>query len=174
MIASGHERGVVARCADAALAGWLRVPRVCRWLAPLAVMALLWWSSSRSPQITETSDVRAFLHNGAHVVAYAALAAATWLAWPPRLAAAAAAARAASIVAMLVAIGYGIVDELHQSHVPGRTCSASDVLTDALGALLAVFVLRVLVGAARMSALLLCGLVLACAGSVALATWGDW
>ena len=77
-------------------------------------------------------------------------------------------------VAMAVAVGYGVVDELHQGHVPGRTPSAADVLTDAFGALLAVAVLRALVTAAPLSVRLLGWLVLACAGSVAFATWGPW
>jgi VanZ family protein len=36
--------------------------------------------------------------------------------------------------AMLIAVAYGVSDELHQSFVPGRVADAFDVLTDAAGA----------------------------------------
>jgi len=44
----------------------------------------------------------------------------------------------ATLVALLVAIGYGGFDELHQALVPGRNASLADWLADAVGALLAV------------------------------------
>ena len=44
----------------------------------------------------------------------------------------------ATMSAMAVAIGYGLLDEFHQSRVPGRYASVGDWLADALGALLAV------------------------------------
>jgi hypothetical protein len=40
----------------------------------------------------------------------------------------------ASISAVLIAIGYGITDELHQYFTPGRHCSFSDLLANSLGA----------------------------------------
>jgi len=42
------------------------------------------------------------------------------------------------MVAVLVAAAYGVIDEVHQSFVPGRMPSVGDVLADGLGALLAV------------------------------------
>lgn len=44
----------------------------------------------------------------------------------------------AAVVSAVVALGYGVVDEIHQRFVPGRTPSALDVLADGLGATLAV------------------------------------
>lgn len=41
------------------------------------------------------------------------------------------------LIAMLVAIGYGISDELHQFFVPGRACCFEDVLTNSTGIFLA-------------------------------------
>ena len=38
---------------------------------------------------------------------------------------------------VMIAISYGITDEIHQYFVPGRNCSLSDVLADSAGTLLA-------------------------------------
>jgi len=46
--------------------------------------------------------------------------------------------RAALIIAVVVAIGYGVLDELHQGFTPGRFPSIFDVVADAVGALLGV------------------------------------
>ncbi len=43
-----------------------------------------------------------------------------------------------SILAVVFSVGYGVMDEFHQSTVPGRTASISDVGVDALGAVAAV------------------------------------
>ena len=40
------------------------------------------------------------------------------------------------VVAIVVAVGYGAVDELHQAQVPGRDSSWGDLAADAVGALL--------------------------------------
>jgi len=37
------------------------------------------------------------------------------------------------LIAVLIALAYGISDELHQLFVPGRACTISDVLIDAVG-----------------------------------------
>ncbi|HEB54007.1 MAG TPA: hypothetical protein ENI87_12200 [bacterium] len=75
-----------------------------------------------------------------HVVAYACLGGSIWLAWSRRPRAARVPMR--SLGAWLVAGLYGIVDEVHQSFVPGRDCSVADALSDAAGAALAVLLLR--------------------------------
>ena len=43
------------------------------------------------------------------------------------------------LVAFTVAVAYGILDEFHQSFVPGREPSAADVLADSLGAAVGVW-----------------------------------
>ncbi|MBD3308076.1 hypothetical protein GF339_16645 [candidate division KSB3 bacterium] len=43
----------------------------------------------------------------------------------------------ACLLGLVIAIGYGISDEIHQAFVPGRYCSLHDVASDTLGALLA-------------------------------------
>jgi hypothetical protein len=50
---------------------------------------------------------------------------------PPRL-----------LTAWVLAVLYAISDEIHQSFTPGRSASAVDVMTDALGAALALLILR--------------------------------
>lgn len=134
---------------------WLRVPQAVRWSVPIAGMCALWWSSSRT-----TSDGLPRLggplaHNAMHVVAYACLAGSAWLAWSRRPADRP--QRLRSVGAWGLAAGYGVVDELHQSFVPGRDCSWFDLVSDASGAALAVVLLRGAVGVSnrwRRSALL--------------------
>ncbi len=38
-------------------------------------------------------------------------------------------------VAMLITVGYGVTDEVHQMFVPGRTADVNDLLADAAGAI---------------------------------------
>lgn len=45
----------------------------------------------------------------------------------------------AMVLAILVTLFYGVLDEFHQLYVPGRTFSYSDMGLDALGGLLIVF-----------------------------------
>ncbi len=40
-----------------------------------------------------------------------------------------------AVMAMVIAVAYGVSDEVHQSYVPGRVADAYDVGTDAIGAL---------------------------------------
>lgn len=43
--------------------------------------------------------------------------------------------RHAVLAAIALAVAYGVVDELHQSQVPGRDASVADVIADLVGAL---------------------------------------
>jgi hypothetical protein len=72
--------------------------------------------------------------SGGHVVAYAGL---TFLVLralsgglPVQL------SRSIAVRALVIAIAYGISDELHQLFVPGRTADVLDVMADAAGAFL--------------------------------------
>ena len=40
-----------------------------------------------------------------------------------------------AVTAMLIAVAYGVSDEVHQSYVPGRVADVYDIATDAIGAL---------------------------------------
>lgn len=160
----------MTRWIDTALAAWVRLPVPARVLVPLAVMAFLWWSSSRQLDVQEANPVRAVLHNGAHVVAYAALAGSLLLALvragePPSR-------RRAVVMSFVLAVAYGAIDEWHQSFVPGRVCSIADLMTDAAGSVLALLLLRGRLGDDRASWRAVAATVLVCLLCVAFATWG--
>ena len=113
--------------------------------------------------------VKAFLHNGAHVVAFGLVAMTLWLL---RLDANRGSAAPAGVY--LLAMVYGLLDELHQRHVPGRACSVVDLLSDSVGAGLAIAVAQWrLVGEQPYRQVCLYG-VIAAIGAVSLATWGPW
>ncbi len=113
--------------------------------------------------------MHALLHNAMHVVAFAVVAATVWFA--VRTPGRDNGARAACIAAIVFAVGYGIVDELHQSAVPGRVASAWDVLSDACGSLAGVWLLHRRLVAPRVG--IAAGVYIAVAScvSVALATF---
>jgi VanZ family protein len=48
--------------------------------------------------------------------------------------------RSVALMSVLITIGYGISDELHQWFVPGREADVADVVADSLGALGAAWV----------------------------------
>lgn len=60
--------------------------------------------------------------------------------------------RRAMLLAVLLAVGYGLTDELHQSFVTGRHASPVDVGIDAFGAIVAVLVAPRIVARRRASA----------------------
>ena len=121
---------------------WSGQPKVWRWGAVIAEMGALWWLSSREFTGASVSLVRSFLHNSAHVVAYGVLATLALLALRGR----APLRRQDALLAVAIAGGYGVVDELHQSTVDGRVCSLADIAADLGGAMLATGLVLGLVG----------------------------
>ncbi len=103
-------------------------------------MSILWWLSSGPLGDPHASLLRAFLHNIAHVVAYAAMAAMAVLA----LCGLARPAVRNRLAAVALASGYGAVDELHQRMVPGRYAAWSDFGSDCFGALFGVAIVILL------------------------------
>jgi VanZ family protein len=105
--------------------------------APL-VAAFIWVLSSQS-SLPQPGNIFG-LDKIEHFVAYAVLAAAAglWISsgswrrrsWPWFLLAAG------------IAAAYGIIDEVHQSFVPGRDCSVWDWIADALGAIAGAALIR--------------------------------
>mgnify|MGYP001180919595 CR=1 FL=1 len=117
----------------------MTVPTLLRRLSPLLVMALIHAFSSLPGTPHGGGPVAAipsWLHNLAHVPAYALLAA-SW-----HVALGAPRGRRGALLIGLLTVGYGVLDEWHQSFVPGRQCSAGDVLRDALGAAVGIWAMR--------------------------------
>lgn len=129
-------RAAPVRWLAAVVACWIRMPVALRACLPPALMLVLWWSSSREPTGGEASVVKSFLHNGAHVLAYGALATAWWTLFARRLP-----PTYLGTAVWSLSVAYGVVDELHQAAVPGRTCSVMDLGSDAVGAWLAILCL---------------------------------
>ena len=50
----------------------------------------------------------------------------------------------AALFALLIVFAYGIIDELHQLMVPGRSCELMDFLADVFGGILGVITLKIL------------------------------
>ena len=116
-------------------------------------MALIFQASSTSPQeVNETLASVGWLgpyrNIVGHLVLYAVLGSLlqiciwSWrgsLDWSARWA----------VVAITIAVLYGISDEYHQSLVPGRTAAVLDVVVDSTGAVLAVVAVTFLVRLTR-------------------------
>ncbi|MCA8977813.1 MAG: VanZ family protein, partial [Planctomycetes bacterium] len=146
---------------------WLLLPVVFRLVAPIGIMLVLWLFSSAPPPPQTGTQLRALLHNCAHVVAYFGLGGAWTMALlrRERLPGSGASFRVA-VASVSLAVVYGLIDEWHQSFVPGRCCSVWDLLTDLCGSALAVsFLWWTFSGAARFAVRAGCflGLGLSCA-----------
>jgi len=109
-----------------------------RRLGPPIVMAAIFFTSSLSGAAPDgmLSQVPSALHDPLHVPAYMALAATLCLALPRQRG-----WRTALLVGIL-AMGYGLLDEWHQSFVPGRQVSVADLGRDALGCALGLWLTR--------------------------------
>lgn len=80
--------------------------------------------------------VEFLIRKGAHIISFAALALAFYWALPrksPRF-----------ILAFLCTLAFAIIDELHQSSIPGRTAYYGDILLDAAGAAIALMILYII------------------------------
>ncbi|MDH3314181.1 MAG: VanZ family protein [Gammaproteobacteria bacterium] len=110
---------------------------------PLLFMAVLYWLSSLPgrPLLDDPALYAVFywvppsVQNALHIPAYAALA---W-AWHWALGAWLRVPVARAIGACAIASAYSIFDEWHQSVVPGRYASLTDVTLDVAGAVLGVW-----------------------------------
>ena len=99
------------------------------WAPVVAFMGLLYFLSSRSdlvPSIPSGWDK--VLHAGAYGV-LAGLSLRAFHGGLGRL------ARLPTVLALLLTIAYGMLDEIHQSHVVGRDASVLDWLADVAGSL---------------------------------------
>jgi len=109
-----------------------------RMALPLTIMAGMFAVSSipgtpaAAPATLQQLDP--FWHNALHIPAYATLA----LAWFWALLPTVGSMRRTASIGMLISFLFGILDEYHQSSVPGRTASLMDLLLNATGVLAAL------------------------------------
>ncbi len=109
-----------------------------RVLIPLAIMALIFVLSSipgtDRPDEFRLDDPDTWLssplQNALHIPVYGVLVVSWWWSLIPW----SRSARLQAVVAGLIAASYGVLDELHQRMVPGRTCSVEDVVFNLIGA----------------------------------------
>ena len=102
------------------------------WLPAVSYMALIWALSSMAlPELP--IDSFPLRDKGVHALEYAVLAFlvthASLRTWPDR-----SRSRIAA-VALLVTCGWGVLDEIHQAFVPGRSSDLADLVADLAGAL---------------------------------------
>lgn len=110
--------------------------RIARPLALLLVaawMALIWWLSSRPGGGSSHSLFMHWLWNSAHAPLFGMLALWSALVLPraegwPEL------SRRHVVLVLCFVLAAAGLDELHQSHTPGRDMSGLDILTDLVGA----------------------------------------
>jgi VanZ family protein len=132
--------------------------RAVRFVPPVALMALIWFLSSRSHLGTDLGWIDTVLRKGAHMTEYALLT----LLWTRALARRplppagsrdgvdapaprgddAVPGRRAIVAAAAVALAWAAIDELHQATVPGRVGTPWDVAIDAAGVGIAVALWR--------------------------------
>ena len=100
------------------------------WLPAALYMALIWALSSIAlPELP--IDSVPLRDKGVHFLEYGALgllvAHATLRTWPHR-----SAARTLPL-AVLICVAWGVLDEIHQAFVPGRSADVLDLVADTLG-----------------------------------------
>ena len=111
--------------------------RLSRWLAPLVLMAVIFFLSAQPDLSSGLGIIDLVGRKVVHAGEYALLCGLWW-----RALRTVACPRAALTGAFAIAVAYAATDELHQTFVPGRTGSPVDVGIDTLGAALAVIAIR--------------------------------
>ncbi len=126
-----------------ASARWLgRIPRPVSWVTLALWMGVIWALSSRPGSGGPARPPVAFLANLFHAPLFGLLAlwAALVLARRDATGGTPRVDGRAAVGAVLVALAWGVIDELHQSRVPERDASAGDVVTDVVAACATVWV----------------------------------
>lgn len=155
---------------DELLGSWLRLPHAVRLSVPMGIVVFVWWQSGQPQVQQDLGWIRSAAHNSMHVVVYCCLAGSLRLALdpPPPVPA----AGRVSVFAWLLSTAYGMIDEWHQYFVPGRVCSAADLLSDAIGSGLGVLLVQIWHSGWRSRGRWVALLVVAAVVSVALAMLG--
>ena len=117
--------------------------RTWRWIVPAAYMAGIWWLSSDRLPVDLPGQSDKLVHAGAY-----GILAALWI-WALT---GERAPRWRWALGVILASGWGFLDEWHQRFVPGRSAELADVAADCIGGVLAggaLLALRGLTGALR-------------------------
>jgi len=106
------------------------------WLPAVFYTLLIWWLSSQQLDLAFMRRVP-LQDKGVHFLEYGALSFfivhAIAVTWPGR-------GISTLLTAVVATIGLGLLDELHQSFVPGRSSDVLDLVADTIGATVAVLV----------------------------------
>jgi VanZ family protein len=111
--------------------------RLARWLAPLALMLLIFVFSAQPSLDSGLGTIDLIGRKLIHFAEYALLCFLWWRVFEPSMG-----ARRAALLAFLISSGYAATDELHQSFVDGRHGTSVDWLIDSAGAGLVAWRLR--------------------------------
>jgi VanZ family protein len=106
----------------------LRSSIALRWAAVIAWMGVIFFLSAQSKLPDLTPGLPGLEEIGGHLTAYSVLAALLWWALQGT------GVRYPATWALVLAVLYGATDEFHQSFVPGRDMSVSDLMVDLIGA----------------------------------------
>lgn len=116
----------------------LRRSVALRWAAAIAWMGVIFLLSSRPDLPNFAPGLPGFEEIGGHLTAYGVLAGLLW--WALR----GSGVRYPATWALALAVVYGATDEFHQSFVPGRTMSVSDLIVNLIGASVVLLVVTLL------------------------------
>ncbi len=115
----------------------------------------------------QTPSDLGFLFNFCHAPLYFVLCALALLSLVPRIAPMPQPSARRAAVALGLTVGYAVLDEWHQSFVPGRSSDPLDVATDAAGAVAAVLAVRIALDESARRGLAPLALGVVCAAAVA-------
>ena len=116
----------------------LRSSIALRWAAVIAWMGVIFFLSSRPDLPNFAPGLPGLEEIGGHLTAYGVLAGLLW--WALR----GSGVRYPATWALVLAVLYGVSDEFHQSFVPGRDMSVSDLMVDLIGAGVALLIVTLL------------------------------
>ncbi len=120
-------------------------PVLLRWLPAVALAGLIVGLSAQHEMPRPLGLSPSVVAIVGHLTVYALLAGAIWWGLPARVLS----TRGRYGVAFLGALAFAVTDEWHQSFVSGREPSLGDFLVDAVGALAALVLLRLVGGSDR-------------------------
>lgn len=125
---------------DAILKRLRRWPSIYYWLPLLVWMGIIFWFSSQ-PQPIDLPEpwLETLVGEIGHMIGYAGLGLLWWRTLAARQTSS---ERQTLALAFLLTALYAISDEYHQTFVPGRSGNVVDVLIDATGTALGLWLLR--------------------------------